>query len=192
MDTIVLRTDALHMSEDEFFEFCQQNKELNMERDTNKNIIIMSPTGTESGFYNGNIYTQLALWNRKTGLGVTFESSAGFLLPDGAVRSPDAAWIPKEQYFSFDKETRQKFLPYCPDFVMELKSPGDKLPDLQKKMEEWIANGAQLGWLIDPKTETAYIYRREGSPETVRGFHRSLDGEDVLPGFLLNLEELLE
>lgn len=192
MDTIVLRTDALHMTEDEFFAFCQQNKALNIERDANKNIIIMSPVGIESSHYNNNLCFQLNLWNRKTKLGFVFESSAGFLLPNGAVRSPDAAWIPKEQYCSFDKETRQKFLPYCPDFVMELRSPSDNLPDLQKKMEEWIANGTRLAWLIDPKTETAYIYRREGSPQTVQGFHRSLDGEDVLPGLLLNLEELLE
>lgn len=192
MDTIILKTDAFHMTEDEFFEFCQQNKELNIERDADQNIIIISPTGTESGFYNGNIYTQLALWNRQTKLGVTFESSAGFLLPNGAVRSPDAAWIPKEQYFSFDKKSRQKFIPYCPDFIIELKSPSDNLKDLQKKMEEWVANGTRLGWLIDPETQTSYIYHQDSSQEILQGFYRSLSGENVLPGFVLDLKELLE
>lgn len=192
MDTIVLKTDALHLTEDEFFAFCQQNRELKIERDADRNIIIMSPTGTESGFYNGNIFAQLAIWNRQTGLGVAFESSTGFLLPNGAVRSPDAAWIPKERYFSFDKQTRQKFLPYCPDIVIELKSFNDRLQDLQKKMEEWIANGTRLGWLIHPENQISYIYRRDGTQEVLQGFHHSLSGEDVLPGFDLNLKELTE
>ncbi len=180
------------MTEDEFFHFCQQNKDLNIERDAHQNIIIMSPTGTASGFYNSNINYQLEFWNRQTKLGVMFDSSTGFRLPDGAMRSPDAAWIPKEQYFSFDKETRQKFLPYCPDFVIELKSFNDRIKDLQQKMQEWIANGSKLGWLIDPDTQTSYLYRQDGSEQVVQGFDQSLSGEEVLPGFVLNLKELTE
>lgn len=192
MDTIILKTEALHMTEDEFFNFCQQNKDLNIERDAHQNIIIMSPAGTESGFYNGKIFAQLAIRNHQTKLGVVFDSSTGFLLPNGAMRSPDAAWIPKKQYFSFDKKAKQKFLPYCPDFAIEFKSFNDRIEDLQHKMEEWIANGTRLGWLVDLDTQTSYIYRQDDSQETVPGFYQFLNGENVLPGFALDLRELLE
>lgn len=181
MDTIILKTDALRMTEDAFFEFCQQNRELKIERNADRNIIIMSPTDTESGLYNGNIFAQLALWNRQTQLGVAFESNTGFLLPNGAVESLDAAWVPKAQYFSFDKKTRQKFLPYSPDLIIELKS-----------FEEWITNDTRLGWLIDPETQTSYIYRQDGTQEILQEFHQSLSGENVPLGFVLDLQELTE
>ncbi|HWZ21896.1 MAG TPA: Uma2 family endonuclease [Cytophagaceae bacterium] len=190
MDTFVINTDFLHMSEDEFFRFCQDNDFLKFERTADKQIIVMTPTGTDSGIKNSDINFQLTLWNKEYKLGYVFDSSSGFTLPNSAVRSPDASWIKKERYDALDKEDVQKFGHICPDFVIELVSKSDRISDLKLKMEEWITNGCKLGWLIDPKEEKVYIYKPLKEVITVEGFDQKLSGEDVLPDFVLELKSL--
>jgi Uma2 family endonuclease len=190
MDTFVINTDFLHMSEDEFFRFCQDNEFLKFERTADKQIIVMTPTGTDSGIKNSDINFQLTLWNKEYKLGYVFDSSSGFTLPNSAVRSPDASWIKKERYDALDKEDVQKFGHICPDFVIELASKSDRISDLKLKMEEWIANGCMLGWLIDPKEEKVYIYKPLKEVTTVEGFEQKLSGEDGLPDFVLELKSL--
>ena len=147
---VVLRTaPALEMDEEQFFQFCQLNKDLRIERTAEGNLEIMPPTGGETGNRNFKIALQLGVWTESDGTGVAFDSSTGFRLPDGATRSPDAAWVRRERLADLTADQKQKFLPLCPDFVVELRSPTDSLPLLQDKMEEYIENGARLGWLID-------------------------------------------
>ena len=190
MDTIVIKTDALRMTEEEFFLFCQQNKELRLERTANKDIVIMSPTGNKTSAINIHLNFQLELWNRKHNLGITFDSNLGVNLRNGAMRSPDVAWMPKQKWEPLSQKQKDGFLPLCPDFVIELKSPSDQLKQLQEKMKEWTGNGCRLAWLINPEDENVFIYRKDGSKDTVSGFDNELDGEDVLPGFKLQLSAL--
>jgi Uma2 family endonuclease len=190
METIVIKTDALRMTEEEFFLFCQQNKELRIERTANKEIIIMSPAGFNSGAINSILNNKLSQWNGLLQSGVTLDSSVGFILPNGAMRSPDVSWILKERLIKFTPEEKKRFLKTCPDFVIELKSPSDQLKQLQDKMGEWVSNGCRLAWLINPEDETVAIYRKDGSKGMVSGFDNELDGEDVLPGFKLQLSAL--
>ena len=192
MDTIVLKTDAFKMSDDEFFAFCAQNRDLNIERTADKDIMIMSPSGNKISAINIKLYLLLGSWNEKNKLGIVTDSNGGFYLPNGAMRAPDVAWIPRKQWDKFSEEEKSKFLHYCPDFVIELKSPSDKLAQLKAKMEEWISNGCRLAWLIDPDQEEAYIYRPEEPVKEIKGFDQELFGEDVLPGFQLKLSEIKE
>ena len=150
-------------------------------------LIIMPPTGGETGKRNSDINLDLALWNRQNKLGIVFDSSTGFILPNGAKRSPDAAWIPTDKWDALTSEQKQKFLPLCPDFVIELRSPTDKLKTLQDKMQEYIENGTRLGWLINPQDKQVEIYRQDREVEVLNS-PNSLSGENVLPGFILNLE----
>lgn len=176
-------------TDDEFFRFCQENDLARIERTANHEIIIMPPAGGESSAASGDVYLQLGSWSRSTG-GRAFESSVGFQLPDGAVLSPDASWVNAPAWAGLTPEQRQKFPPLCPDFVIEVKSPSDRIPTLQAKMEQWLRNGVQLGFLIDTETETAYVYRPGQPTETVQSFDHELSGEPVLPGFQLDLREL--
>ncbi|WP_375416536.1 Uma2 family endonuclease [uncultured Hymenobacter sp.] len=176
-------------SDDEFFEFCQSNDTARIERTANHEIVIMPPVGGDSSAASGDAYFQVALWSRRHG-GRCFESSAGFRLPDGAILSPDISWVTAANWEVLTAEQRQKFLPLCPDFVIEIKSPSDRIKTLQAKMEQWLRNGVRLGFLIDTETETAYIYRPGQPVETVQGFSSELSGEPVLPGFRLDLGEL--
>lgn len=178
------------LSDDEFFELCQANPALCFERNANQEIIIMPPAGSESSESCGESYGQLWLWNRQTKLGHTYESSAGFKLPDGSVRSPDVAWLSAAQWAQLTPEQRQKFPPVCPEFVVEVKSPSDSLASLQAKLEDYLANGVQLGFLLDVATETAYVYRPGQPVQTVQGYDQALSGEPVLPGFGLDLRPL--
>lgn len=146
----------------------------------------MSPTGGETGVWNAELNADLVIWNRQTGLGKTFDSSTGFSLPNGAQRSPDAAWIPLQTWNDLTPEERRGFLPLCPDFVMELLSPSDSWPQGMKKMEEYMENGCRLGWLMDPQSKRVAIYRSGNSVEILQD-PASLSGEDVLEGFVLNL-----
>lgn len=188
--TYVLRGSFVAaFSDDNFYELCQSNPDLRMERTATHEIIIMPPVGGHSGAVNGDAYFQLALWSRAHG-GRAFESSVGFRLPDGAILSPDASWLRAEVWNHLTPTQRQKFLLLCPEFVMEVKSPSDRLATLQAKMEQWLRNGAQLGFLLDTETETAYVYRPDHAVETVQGFDHELSGEPVLPGFRLDLREL--
>ncbi len=184
---------ADQMSEDEFFNFCQQNSNLRIEREADKKIVIMEPIGNESGHYESEVNYQLKDWTRKNEdvKGIAFSSATGFTMPTGAVKSPDASWLPLDKWLKLPASDRKKFTHVCPDFVAEVRSETDNLSDLQAKMVEWIENGALLGWLIDPKKQTSYIYRADGSMEIVEGFDKKLSGEDVLKGFELDLSLLV-
>ncbi|NEQ18104.1 MAG: Uma2 family endonuclease, partial [Moorea sp. SIO3E2] len=172
------------------FEFCQVNRELRIERTSEGEIIVMPPTGGETGKRNLSIGGQLWTWVEQDGTGVGFDSSTGFKLPNGAERSPDASWVKLERWEALTPQQRQKFAPICPDFVIELRSPTDRVKDLKNKMEEYRSNGASLGWLIDPNSRQVYIYRpgveveQLDNPATVKG------DESVLPGFVLKLDKI--
>jgi Uma2 family endonuclease len=149
----------------------------------------MPPTGGETGKRNSDINFELNLWNRQTKLGIVFDSSTCFKLPNGGERSPDAAWIPLGKWESLTPEQREKFPPICPDFIIELRSPSDSLKPLQDKMQEYMDNGSRLGWLINPKNRQVEIYR-QGQEKEILENPPTLSGEDVLPGFVLNIPGL--
>lgn len=178
------------MSDDDFFNFCQLNKDLRLERDHNKQIYIIAPTGFNTGAFNSHITTELNLWNRKYKSGKVFDSSTGFTLPDKAIFSPDAAWVSNEKILLLTEEDKNKFAPLCPNFVIEIKSQSDSLKVLQNKMLKWIENGAQLAWLIDPANKQVFIYREDNSIAIIKGFNNKLSGENILPGFELDLQIL--
>ena len=175
------------MSDDEFFNFCQENADYKFERDADGTIISMVQTGGATGERNSEITTELMLWNRKAKLGFVYDSSTGFRLPNGATRGPDAAWILVERRNALTPEQRQKFFPLCPDFVVELMSLSDSLKETDEKLREYIENGCRLGWLIDPRTEESRVYRADGSISVFHGFDNALSGEDVLPSFTFDL-----
>ncbi|GAA4470022.1 Uma2 family endonuclease [Nibrella saemangeumensis] len=178
------------MTDDEFFAFCRANDPMEFERDKNGNIIIVSPTGSKTGLRNITLGGELYAWNKYHDLGYAFDSSTGFNLPNGATRSPDAAWIVKERWEAIPEEQQEKFAPICPDFVIELRSASDDLKYLQNKMEEFRENNCRLGWLIDRKEQNVHIYRPDQPVETVQSFDSMLSGEDVLPGFTFDLRLL--
>ena len=177
---------ALSFDDDQFFDFCQLNQDWQFERTAAGELIIMSPTGSETGGYNFDLTVELGIWTRGDGSGKGFDSSTGFTLPNGAIRSPDAAWIRQERWEAVPAEQRRKFAPICPDFVLELRSESDALEPLQEKMQEYLDNGAQLGWLLDRQHRRVYIYRPGQEVECLDN-PISVDGESVLPGFVLKL-----
>ncbi|AFY46084.1 hypothetical protein Nos7524_0162 [Nostoc sp. PCC 7524] len=177
---------AIAMSNDQFYEFCQLNHDLSIERNAIGELIIMPPTGSETDESNFNLIGQLWLWTKQDGTGVGFGSSGGFTLPNGAVRSPDAAWIKRTHWETIPLELRKKFAPICPEFVIELRSETDNLRTLQDKMQEYIDNGTQLGWLIDRKQRQVFIYRPNISVEILNN-PQTISGEPLLPGFVLDL-----
>ena len=174
------------LTRDQFHELCAANPELKLERNANGELVIMSPTGGETGAWNSDITIDLGIWNRQTATGRTFDSSTGFSLPRGSDRSPDAAWIPIEKWNALTSEQRKKFLPLCPDFAIELLSPTDSWIKGLAKMQEYQDNGCRLGWLIDPERKRVAIYRL-GQPVQILEAPVNLSGEDVLLGFVLNL-----
>lgn len=178
------------MTDDEFFSFCRANDPLELERDKNGNIIIVSPTGSKTGNVNLTLASRVFLWSEETNAGYTFDSSTGFKLPNGATRSPDVAWIKKDRWEAIPEEQQEKFAPICPDFIIELRSVSDDLTYLQNKMEEYRDNGCQLGWLIDRKQQQVFIYRPELPVETIVDFTQVLSGETILPGFQFDLKLL--
>jgi len=178
------------MTAEEFFYFCQENENLHFERDEKGNIIFMPPTGSKTGIKNSELITELVIWNRKYKLGVTFDSSAGFSLPDGSQRSPDAAWMSNEKWNALSPAQKKVFAPACPEFVIELRSNSDSLSYLQNKMQMWIRNGAHLAWLIDPIEKKAYIYRKDFSVEVINSFNTKLNGENILNAFKFDLSLL--
>ncbi|MEH1781346.1 MAG: Uma2 family endonuclease [Nostoc sp.] len=180
----------IDLTDDQFFQMCQQNRDYRFERTASGELLIMPPTGSDTGRRNVKITTQLDIWNSDTNLGEVFDSSTGFILPNGAERSPDASWIKIERWNALTPEQQEKFAPICPDFVVELRSPSDSLKDLQEKMQEYIENGAQLGWLIDRKNKRVEIYR-PGEDVEILNNPTSLSGENVLPGFVLNLQQIM-
>jgi Uma2 family endonuclease len=179
--------DQAPWSEAQFFDFCMANKDLNLERDKDGNILIMSPVFLQGGMFESRVNFELALWNEKTGLGYTFSSQSGFTLPNKAVRSPDASWVTKEHIEALPEGELQKFGRICPDFVVEIRSKTDRLQPLHEKMQEYIENGCRLGFLIDPYERQAWIYRPQVDAEIITDFTGSLSGEAVLPDFALQL-----
>jgi Uma2 family endonuclease len=179
-----------HLDAKGFVELCQANQNLRLERTANGEIIIMPPTYPWTGKQNSGLNAQLWLWNRQTGLGITFDSSTGFTLPNGAVRSPDVSWVSNERWEALT-ETQQKeeFSPLSPDFIVELRSSSDSLKKLREKMQEYSENGVRLGWLIDSKIKQVEIYR-QGKDVEVLVSPTTVSGEDVLPGFVLDLTQV--
>lgn len=182
----------IQMNEEEFYSFCQEMHEFQIEREANGTILIMELTGSETGSFNSEIITEVSLWNRQHKSGKTFDSSTGFTLPDHSVKSPDAAWIAIERWKALSLEDRKKFAHISPDFVIEIRSETDRLDRLKAKMLAYRENGVRLGWLIDPITQEVWIYRTNETVEHVSSFDQPLSGEEVLRGFSLNLRELWE
>ncbi|MHC5723615.1 MAG: Uma2 family endonuclease [Nostoc sp.] len=180
---------VLELTDEQFFQICQANRDLKFERTASGELIIMPPTGGETGNKNARITQQLMNWTDADGTGIAFDSSTCFKLPNGADRSPDASWIKLERWDALTEEEKQKFPPICPDFVIELLSPSDSLKVAQEKMREYIDNGVRLGWLINRKSRQVEIYR-QGKEVEVLESPVTLSGEDVLQGFILNLEAI--
>ncbi|MBF2016272.1 MAG: Uma2 family endonuclease [Rivularia sp. T60_A2020_040] len=180
----------LKFTDEEFEQIVAFNQELRLELTEQGELIIMSPTGGETGNRNFDLIGQIWFWNRKNNLGKAFDSSTGFKLPNGATRSPDASWITMERWDSLTPQQRKKFLPLCPDFAVELVSESDDVEDARKKMHEYIANGLRLGWLINPKDKQVEIYRSEKEVEILQS-PKSLSGENILTDFTLDLQNIL-
>ena len=175
------------MSDEEFFHFCTENRDVRIERDHNKQIYIKAPINAEGGKQNGIIMGELYNWNKINKLGICFDSSTGFTLLDKSVLSPDTSWMTLEKWNNIPQNEKQKYSKTCPNFIIELKSQSDNTTQLKNKMLKWIENGCQLAWLIIPEKEETHIYRSNGSIEIVEGFHRKLSGENVLQGFELDV-----
>ena len=189
---IVFPLDAqIKVSLTDFQRLCSLNQETRLERSAEGDLILMPPESSWSGHRNSKISQYLGLWADQHG-GFEFGSSAGFILPNGACRSPDSSWISIERWTSLSTDDRSGFARICPDFVVELRSPSDSLTTLQSKMQEYMANGSKLGWLIDPSTKTVMIYRLgQESPESLIN-PPQLSGETILPGFILNLSVIFK
>lgn len=182
---------VIDLSDDQLFELCQINQELWIERTAERDLVIMAPEGWESGNRSMTLGTLLTQWAWQDGTGVTSGSSAGFILPNGAMRAPDAAWVLRSRLASLTTEQKQKFLPLCPDFVVEIRSPSDRLSTVQAKMQEYLDNGARLGWLIDSANRVMYVYRPNQPVEPLEN-PTTISGEPVLPGFVLDLQRIWE
>ena len=187
---VLQMSPAIEMTDEQFFEFCQVNRDLQIERNKFGELLIMPPTGSDSGNREARIIQQLMNWADEDSTGIAVSSSAGFTLSTGAKRAPDASWIKLERWNSLTEEQKQKFAPICPDFVVELRSPSDNLKPLQEKMEEYMKEpGLQLGWLIDRKNRKVYIYRPNQAVEILDN-PETISGNPVLLGFILNLSKV--
>jgi len=176
----------LTLSDDELFDLCQRNPQLRLERTAEGDLVIMTPAGGKTSHRNARIIRRLDAWAEEDGTGLVFDSSGGFLLPDGAMRSPDAAWVLRSRLDDLPPEVKEAFLPLCPDVVIELRSPSDSLSELQAKMEEYRDHGARLGWLIDPDARRVHVYR-PGRPTETLDDPSSVSADPELPGFALDL-----
>ncbi|MEH2041142.1 Uma2 family endonuclease [Nostoc sp.] len=180
---------VIKLTREQFYQLCEENPDLKLERNAEGELIIMPPTGGETGKSNSTINAQIWFWNDQNQLGEVFDSSTGFTLPSGADRSPDVSWVEKSRWDALTKEQKEKFIPLCPDFVIEILSPNDSLKKTQKKMQEYIENGCRLGWLINRKQQEVEIYR-PGQDVEVLKFPQTISGENVLPGFVLNIQRI--
>jgi Uma2 family endonuclease len=193
MDTTISLPNPLELqidlTDEQYFQLCQKNRYYKFERAATGELIIMSPTGGETGNRNFNLAVKLGIWNQQTKLGLAFDSSTGFKLPNGADRAPDLSWVKLERWNGLTPEQKKKFLPLCPDFIIELRSETDTLKTLREKMQEYLENGTQLGWLIDPQNQRVEIYRFGKEVEILQS-PINLSGEDILPGFVLDLQAI--
>jgi Uma2 family endonuclease len=187
---IVLKLQPIvALSDDQFFEFCQLNRDLRIERSAQGELIIMSPVGNESGDREAEITMQLRIWAKRDGTGKTFSSSTGFHLPDGADLSPDASWVRLSRWNTLTADQRKKFGPICPDFVVELRNESDRLSKLKDKMQEYLDNGAELGLLIDPIQRRVHVYRGDRAAEILDN-PQAVSCDPTLPSFVLDLQEV--
>ena len=181
---------TLELTDEQFFQLCIDNRDLRFERTASGGLIILPPTGSETGNFNIDLSYQLQSWSRQNKhLGIAFDSSTGFKLPDGTDISPDGAWIRRDRWDALTAEEKKKFAPICPDFVVELRSTTDSLETLRAKMKVYVKNGARLGWLLDRKNRKVEI-SRQGSDVEILDSPATLSGEDVLPGFVLDLTDI--
>jgi Uma2 family endonuclease len=180
---------VLTLTDEQFEKLALANRDIRLELTAQGELIIMPPTGGETGSRNFELYLDLGNWNRRTRLGRAFDSSTGFQLPNGAKRSPDMSWITQAKWESLSPEQRKKFLPLCPDFAVELVSESDELEDTQKKMQEYLNNGLRLGWLIVPKIQVVEIYRPGREVECLQS-PSTLSGEEILPGLVVDLQPI--
>ncbi|MBD2277493.1 MAG: Uma2 family endonuclease [Dolichospermum sp. DEX189] len=184
--SVILNIKNVELSDDQFYQLCQINEDWKLEQTAKGELIIMPPVGAISGNRESEFNADVVIWNRQTKLGKVFSSSTVFTLPNGGKRSPDVAWIANERWESLTIQEKEKFARICPDFVIELRSRTDSLSQLQEKMQEYLNSGLRLGWLIDPQNQQVEIYRQNQSVEIV-SLPTSLSGENVLPGFILEL-----
>ncbi|MCC5647253.1 Uma2 family endonuclease [Nostoc sp. CHAB 5824] len=199
MTTLLIQTEStplkvnlpslVQMTNEQFYEFCQANGDLRIERTANGEVIIMPPAFSDTGNRNFNIAAQLGNWTEQDGTGIGFDSSTGFTLPNGAMRSPDASWIELERWNTLTDAQKASFAPICPSFVIELRSSSDRLIKLQEKMQEYIDNGASLGWLIDRQNRKVYIYRPNREVEILDN-PEAVSGNLELPGFILRMGKI--
>ena len=175
---------VITLTREDFVKLCEANPEMKLERTAKGELIVLSPTGGETGSFNSELNGELYVWNLVSKSGKIFDSSTGFSLPKGSDRSPDAAWISLAKWESLTTEQRKGFLPLCPEFLIELLSPSDSWKQGEVKMQEYMDNGCLLGWLIDPKHKRVAIYR-QGQPVEILDNPKTLDGENVLPNFVL-------
>lgn len=184
---LVLRMQpVISLTDDQLLEFCRINRDLQIERTAEGDLIIMSPAGAESSWRNSELITHLNTWAKQDRTGIVFDSSGGFILPNGAMRAPDVAWVKRDRLAAIDPAQKKKFLPLCPDFVIELRSASDRLRNVQLKMEEYVENGLQLGWLINPQQKQVYIYDSTGQVTQLDDAD-TISGDPMLPGFTLDL-----
>ncbi len=179
------------LSDDEFWEFCVRNRQLRIEMTKEGQMIIMLPVGGEGSSRNFLLTGRFSARVEADGTGVGFDSSGGFKLPNKAKRSPDASWVKRERWEALTDKERKRFVPLCPEFVVELRSHSDRLKKLQQKMEEYIENGAQLGWLVDPIEKKVHVYR-PGAPVEILDQPKEISGEPLLKGFMLKLEGIID
>ncbi|MEM7592457.1 MAG: Uma2 family endonuclease [Cyanobacteria bacterium P01_A01_bin.83] len=189
MNTFTLDFQSIELTDEQFYQLCVNNRDLQIERNANGDLIIMPPTGGDTGNKNAGIIAQLWIWNNRDNLGKVFDSSTGFILSNGANRSPDASWIPLSKWDALTEQEQQRFLPLCPDFAVDLLSPRDNLAKTKEKMREYLDNGLRLGWLINPGQQQVEIYRQHQEIEVLNA-PSSLWGEDILSGFVLDLESI--
>ncbi len=180
---------AAPMSDGELLRFCELNDAVQVERETDGEIVLMSPAGNETSSRNLALCFELEVWNRQAGHGVVFDSNTGFTLPDCSMRSPDAAWLSRERWEALSAEDRARFGPVCPEFVVELLSPSDSLPVLHRKMLAWIGNGVELAWLIDPFQRSVTVYRRDRAPELLTAI-ATVAGQGPVAGLVLPLDRV--
>ena len=190
-EPLVLHFELLlrRMTAHDFFEFCRINRDLNLELTSEGDLIVRPSAGGIKGIRNATLNMRIGIWAEMNGTGCVFDSSTGFNLPNGAMRSPDSAWVRNERWDALTEDERERFPPLCPDFVVELRSRTDTLKNLRQKMEEYIANGAQLGWLIDPLERKVYVYRPSATVEEFDN-PRTISGEPLLGGLELDLQEI--